>query len=108
MYAATGNAALSLRRPFLQRLLVRSWEYRHPALPIGVRITAATWNLALGMFLLSYGYWVGLVPLAGSALLLWTVYIVARGVGAQAGALPGVESGRRPRLAVRTAPGRAH
>lgn len=77
MYAATGNTA-PRSRPFPQRLLIRSWSYRHPYFSIGVRITAGTWNLLLGIFLLSHGYWVGLVPLAGSALLFWAVYIVAR------------------------------
>ncbi len=32
------------------------------------------WNLFLGVLLLSYGYWAGLVPLAGAALIFWTVY----------------------------------
>jgi hypothetical protein len=74
-----GGGHLLPPRPLPQRLLVRSWAYRHPALQIGVRITVGTWDLALAMFLLSYGHWVGLVPLAGSALILWTAYIVARG-----------------------------
>ena len=77
MYAATGTATPP-SRPFLQRLLIGSWSYRHPYLSTGVRITAGTWNLFLGIFLLSYGYWVGLVPLAGSALLFWAACTVAR------------------------------
>lgn len=77
MYA-TGNDALS-SRPLMQRLLVRPWAYRHPAVAVGVRVAAGTWNLALGTFLLVNGSWVGLVPLAGSAVLFWVAYTVARG-----------------------------
>jgi hypothetical protein len=77
MYAATGDTVLR-PRPFPARFLVGSWSYRHPTVSIAVRMTSGIWNLALGMFLLSSGYLVGLVPLAGSALLLWAVYMVAR------------------------------
>ena len=61
-------------RSVLMRLLVRSWEYRHPRGWAGFRFACGIWNLFLGVLLLSYGYWVGLVPLAGSALIFWTVY----------------------------------
>jgi len=56
------------------RLLVGSWGYRHPRLSAGVRIVCGIWNLGLGILLLSYGYWVGVVPLAGAALLFWIAY----------------------------------
>ena len=61
-------------RSVLMRLLVRSWEYRHPRVWASFRLACGIWNLLLGVFLLSYGYWVGLVPLAGAALIFWTVY----------------------------------
>ena len=61
-------------RPVLMRLTVRSWEYRHPRAWAGFRFACGIWNLGLGVLLLSYGYWVGLVPLVGSALIFWTVY----------------------------------
>lgn len=77
MYAATGNTALP-PRSLAQRILAGPWSARHPALSIAVRMASGIWNLSLGLFLLSYGYAVGLVPLAGSALLFWAVYIVAR------------------------------
>lgn len=77
MYAATDTSALP-HRGFLQRYLVGSWSYRHPSLSMVVRMISGTWNLALGMIMLSYGYWLGLVPLAGSALLFWAVYLVAQ------------------------------
>jgi signal transduction histidine kinase len=61
-------------RSVLMRLLVRSWEYRHPRVWAGFRFAAGVWNLGLGVLLLSYGYWFGLVPLLGSVLIFWTVY----------------------------------
>jgi hypothetical protein len=72
MYAPTDNTAA--RRSVLMRLLVRSWEYRHPRACAGFRFAAGIWNLGLGVLLLSYGYWFGLVPLLGSVLVLWTAY----------------------------------
>jgi signal transduction histidine kinase len=60
------------------RFLVRSWEYRHPRAWGVFRFAAGVWNLFLGVLLLSYGYWVGLVPLLGSVLIFWTVYRLQR------------------------------
>jgi len=57
----------------------RSWGYRHPYVCTGVRITAGTWNLVLGILLLSHGYRWGLILLAVSALIFWAAYILARG-----------------------------
>ena len=61
-------------RSVLMRFLVRSWEYRHPRAWGFFRFAAGVWNLFLGVVLLAYGYWLGLVPLLGSALIFWTVY----------------------------------
>src|SRR5580692_11660070 len=61
-------------RSVLMRLTVRSWEYRHPRVWAGFRFPAGVWNLFLGVVLLSYGYWAGVVPLLGSVLIFWTVY----------------------------------
>jgi signal transduction histidine kinase len=61
-------------RSILMRLVVRSWEYRHPRAWAGFRFAAGVWNLGLGVLLLSNGYWFGLVPLLGSVLVFWTVY----------------------------------
>ncbi len=72
MYALSDNGTPS--RSVLMRLLVRSWEYRHPHGWALFRLAAGVWNLGLGVLLLSYGYWVGLVPLVGSALVFWTAY----------------------------------
>ncbi len=72
MYAPADNVPSS--RSVLMRFLVRSWEYRHPRAWGVFRFAAGVWNLFLGVLLLSYGYWVGLVPLLGSVLVFWTVY----------------------------------
>ena len=72
MYAPADNVLPS--RSFLMRLLVRSREYRHPHGWARFRFAAGIWNLFLGVILLSYGYWVGLVPLVGAPLIIWTAY----------------------------------
>ncbi len=72
MYAPTDNFPSS--RSVLMRFLVRSWEYRHPRAWAVFRFACGVWNLFLGVLLLSYGYWFGWVPLAGSVLVFWTVY----------------------------------
>ena len=64
-------------RPVLERLLIRSWEYRHPHAWMAFRMICGIWNLILGIVLFAYGfYWIGLVPLAGSALIFWTAYLI--------------------------------
>jgi len=57
----------------------RSWGYRHPSIVTGVRVTAATWNLILGLLLLSHGYRWAVVLLAVSALIFGAAYVLARG-----------------------------
>jgi hypothetical protein len=65
-------------RPVLMRLLVRSWEYRHPRAWVRVRFAAGIWNLGLGVVLLASSHWLGplawlgALPLAGALLLFWT------------------------------------
>jgi hypothetical protein len=67
-------------RPALMRLLVRPREYRHPRTWVRVRLGGGIWNLCLGVLLLASGpwlgpfAWLGLIPLAGAALLFWTGY----------------------------------
>ena len=67
-------------RPVLMRLLVRSWEYRRPRLAVGVRIACGIFNVVLGVVLVASVPWLGplavlgLLPLAGAALIFWTVY----------------------------------
>jgi hypothetical protein len=67
-------------RSILMRILIRSWEYRHPNAWAGVRAACGIWNLLLGVILLAYGYGPGLVPLAGSALIFWTVWALRASV----------------------------
>jgi len=62
------------------RFLVRSWEYRRPRLWVGVRVACGIFNVALGVQLLASVHWLGpltwlaALPLAGAALIFWTVY----------------------------------
>ena len=62
------------------RFLVRSWEYRRPRLWVGVRFACGIFNVALGVLLLASVHWLGplawlaVLPLAGAALIFWTVY----------------------------------
>jgi signal transduction histidine kinase len=67
-------------RPVLMRLLVREFEYRRPRLYAGVRIGCGIFNVVLGVALLATVPWtgplalLGVLPLAGAALIFWTVY----------------------------------
>jgi hypothetical protein len=36
-----------------------------------VFFTSGSWNLFLGILMLSYGFWLGLLPLVSSAVLFW-------------------------------------
>jgi signal transduction histidine kinase len=62
------------------RFLVRSWEYRRPRLWVGVRVVCGIFNVVLGVLLLASVRWLGplawlaALPLAGAALIFWTVY----------------------------------
>jgi signal transduction histidine kinase len=62
------------------RLLVRSWEYRRPRLAVDVRLACGIFNVVLGVVLFASAPWtgplalLGLLPLAGAALIFWTVY----------------------------------
>jgi len=77
MYAPAGNVPSA--RPVLMRFLVRSWEYRHPQVWVRVRIACGIFNVVLGVVLLASYHWLGpltwlaAVPLAGAALIFWTV-----------------------------------
>ena len=77
MHAPAENAS---PQPVLMRFLVRSWEYRRPRLWVGVRVACGVFNVVLGVLLLASVHWLGslswlaAVPLAGAALIFWTVY----------------------------------
>jgi signal transduction histidine kinase len=77
MHAPAGDVPPS---SVLMRFLVRSWEYRRPRLWVGVRVACGIFNVALGVLLLASVHWLGpltwlaALPLAGAALIFWTVY----------------------------------
>ena len=71
------TAQVAPSRSVLMRFLVRSWEYRRPGLWTGVRVACGIFNVVLGVILLaSLGplAWLAALPLAGAALIFWTVY----------------------------------
>jgi hypothetical protein len=78
MYAPTGNIPAS--RSALMRFLVKPREYRQPHFWVRVRVACGIFNLGLGVLLLASGRWLGplawlgLLPLAGAALIFWTAY----------------------------------
>ena len=78
MHAPADNVYFS--QPLLMRLLVRSWEFRHPSTWVAVRVVCGLFNVGLGVFLLAYASslgqwaWLAALPLAGAALIFWTVY----------------------------------
>ncbi len=55
-----------------------SWGYRHSHACTGMRIAAGSWNLVLGILMLSHGYRWGSVLLAVSALIFGAAYTLAR------------------------------
>ena len=67
-------------RSALMRLLVRSWEYRHPHMWVRVRVACGIFNVVLGVLLLATFQrsgpltWLAALPLAGAALIFWTAY----------------------------------
>ncbi len=74
------NDSAPLPRSVLMRFLVRSWEYRRPRLWVGVRVACGIFNVVLGVLLLAAAQrlgpltWLAALPLAGAALIFWTVY----------------------------------
>jgi signal transduction histidine kinase len=78
MYAPADRVIPS--RSVLMRFLVRSWEYRRPRLWVSVRVACGVFNVVLGVLLLASVdrlgslAWLAAIPLAGAALIFWTVY----------------------------------
>jgi hypothetical protein len=76
MYPPNDSTAPS--RSVLMRFLVRSREYRYPHLWVRVRVACGVFNVVLGVLLLASGHWLGplawlgVLPLAGAALIFWT------------------------------------
>jgi len=73
-------------QPLLMRFLVRSWEYRHPSAWVAVRTVCGIFNVGLGILLLAYApslgqlTWLAALPLAGAALIFWTVFRLQQSV----------------------------
>jgi hypothetical protein len=78
MYALNNGPASA--RSVLQRVLVRSWEYRRPRLWVVVRVACGIFNVVLGVLLLASVPWLGplawlaALPLVGAALIFWTAH----------------------------------
>jgi hypothetical protein len=78
MHAPADNVPSS--QPVLMRFLVRSWEYRDPHVWVRVRVACGIFNVVLGVLLLASVHrlgpltWLAVLPLAGAALIFWTVY----------------------------------
>jgi hypothetical protein len=69
MHATTSNVTPS--RSVLTRFPPWSRLYRHPRVGMAVFLASGSWNFFLGILMLSYGYWLGLLPLVSSAVLFW-------------------------------------
>jgi hypothetical protein len=69
----------------LERVLVRSWEYRRPHIYVRVRVACGIFNGVLGIALLASApwtgplAWLGILPLSGAVLLFWTAGRVQAG-----------------------------
>ena len=73
MHAPTGNAAPP--RSVLNRLLLRSRDYRQPGVWAGVRFAVGIWLVFLGGLLLSDGYSWATLLLVAAAVLFWVGYL---------------------------------
>ena len=73
MHAPTGNAAPP--RSVLNRLLLRSWDYRHPRVWAGVRYAVGIWLVFLSGLLLADGYLWAALLLVAAAVLFWVGYL---------------------------------
>jgi hypothetical protein len=72
MNAQRQNPALS--RTGIRRFPFTPWARRHPAGCSIVCFAAATWQVFLGVLMCSYGYWLGLLPLAAAVVNLVISY----------------------------------
>jgi len=73
MHAPTGNAAPP--RSVLIRLLLRSWDYRHPRVWAGVRFAVGIWLVFLGGLLLAGGHLWAAWLLVAASLVFWVGYL---------------------------------
>jgi hypothetical protein len=68
MNAQQQNPAPS--RILYKRFPFTPWARRHPAGAAILCFAAATWQVFLGVLMCSYGYWLGLLPLAAAVVNL--------------------------------------
>ena len=73
MHVPTGGTAPP--RSVLNRLLLRSWGYRHPRVWAGVRFAVGICLVFLGGLLLSDGYLWATLLLMAAAVLFWAGYL---------------------------------
>jgi hypothetical protein len=73
MHAPTGSAAPP--RSVLNRLVLRSWDYRHPRVWVGVRFAVGICLVFVGGLLLADGYLWATLLLVAAAVLLWAGYL---------------------------------
>ena len=76
MNAQQQNPALS--RIVFMRFPFTPWARRHPAGMAIVCFAAATWQVFLGVLMCSYGYWLGLLPLAAAMVNLTASYCLVQ------------------------------
>lgn len=76
MNAQQQNPALS--RIVYKRFPFTPWARRHPAGASIVCFAAATWQVFLGVLMCSYGYWLGLLPLAAAVVNLTASYCLVK------------------------------
>ena len=62
-------------RSVLNRLLLRSWDYRHPGVWAGVRFAAGILLVFVAGLLLSDGYLWATLLLMAAAVLFWAGYL---------------------------------
>ena len=74
MHATTGNS--SHPRTLFERVLLRSWEYRHRRLFWGVRRVVGVVLIGLGIFVLSYGSWWALAFWAAATADFYLGYLI--------------------------------
>ena len=78
MNAQTQNPAPS--RILYKRFPFTPWGRRHPAGLAVVCFAAATWQVFLGALMCSYGYWLGLLPLAAAVANFSISYFLVQSI----------------------------
>jgi hypothetical protein len=66
-------------RTLFERVLLRSWEYRHRRLFWGVRLVVGVVLIGLGIFVLSYGSWWALAFWVAAAADFYLGYRIYQG-----------------------------